>query len=170
MIKSKVYKLSRTEMARIASEEYVRTFWWLLAPVPLCGAAAIIFMKGPMQAFGMLAVLWPFSIPARSVLSTTKASRLFSGGCHVEADEDGIVFIGEYNDGKRLRYAIEMNRIKEVVKRRDILLIRLRIPGIAPIRVDAFESDSNRDAFIKIIEDGIEKRLSESAASTPSAG
>ena len=161
MIQSQVYKLSRTEMARIASEEYLRSFWWLVAPIPLIGLGAIIFTKPPLQVFGMLMFLWPFSIPARSVLSTTKSSRLFSGGCHVEATDDEVVFIGEYINQKRLRYAIAMDRIKEIVPRRDILLIRLRIPGIAPIRTEAFATDKDREAFLKLVNDAIERRLTE---------
>ena len=150
-------------MARIASEEYLRSFWWLVAPIPLIGLGAVVFTKPPLQVFGMLMVLWPFSIPARSVLSTTKSSRLFSGGCHVEATEDEIVFIGEYVNQKRLRYAISMDRIKEVVRRGDILLIRLRIPGIAPIRAEAFGTDKDREAFLALIHEGIERRLGEDA-------
>jgi hypothetical protein len=118
-----------------------------------------MFMNGPLQVMGFIAVLWPFSIPARSVLTTTKSSRLFSGGCHVEADASQVVFIGEYIDGKRLRYAITMDRVKEVVVRRDILLIRLRIPGIAPIRTEAFENEQDKDAFLELIATAVETRL-----------
>ncbi len=148
-------------MARIASEEYLRSFWWLVAPIPLIGLGAIIFTKPPLQVFGMLMFLWPFSIPARSVLSTTKSSRLFSGGCHVEATEDEIVFIGEYINQKRLRYAIAMDRIKEIVPRGEVLLVRLRIPGIAPIKTEAFASEKDREAFVELVNNAIERRLSE---------
>src|SRR5277367_2984479 len=50
MIVTKVYRISRTELARIASEEYLRTFWWIVAPVPIAGILAIVFGAGPLQA------------------------------------------------------------------------------------------------------------------------
>ena len=118
MITTKIFRLTRTELARIASEEYLRSYWWLVAPVPVAGLIAVITATGPLQVFGLLAVLWPFSIPARSVLSTTKSSRLFTGGCHVEATPEEVVFIGEYKDGKRLRYSFGTDQIKEPVRRR----------------------------------------------------
>jgi len=159
MITTKVFSLSRTELARIASEEYLRSYWWIVAPVPLAGLIALITATGPMQVFGLLAILWPFSIPARSVLSTTKSSRLFTGGCHVEATADEVVFIGEYKDGKRLRYSFGTDKVKEAVRRRGILILRMRLPGISPIREDAFESESDRDAFVKLIQDAVDTRL-----------
>ncbi len=162
MIKTKLFSLSRTELARIASEEYIRTFWWLVAPVPVMGIIAVITARGPLQVLGMLAILWPFSIPARSVLSTTKSSRLFTGGCHVEASADQIEFIGEYNkEGKRLRYAFSTDKVKEAVRRRGIIILRMRLPGISPIREDAFESESEAQAFLNMIEEAVAKRLEE---------
>jgi len=159
MIVTKVYSLSRTELARIASEEYIRQYWWFAAPIPVCGIFFLIFATGPLQVLGMLMLLWPFSIPARSVVFTTKSSRLFSGGCHVEATSEEITFIGEYNkDQKRLRYVITTDRIREVVNRRGILLIRLRTPGLTPIRADAFESDEDREAFFRLVEEAVAKR------------
>jgi hypothetical protein len=159
MIKSNVYSLSRTEMAQLASEEYVRSYWFIIVPVPIFGVLAVLFGHDALQVLGMLAVVWPLSIPARSVLSTTKSSRLFAGGCHVEADEEAVTFIGEYNDGKRLRYALKTFQIKDVVIRRDLMLIRLRLPGIAPIRVNAFETDAEAQAFMAFVNQAVAKRV-----------
>jgi hypothetical protein len=110
----------------------------------------------------MLAVLWPFSIPARSVVLTTKISRLFTGGCHLEATPEEVVFIGEYKDMKRLRYPISTFRFQEAVRRNGIILLRTRLPGFAPVKEDAFESEADRDAFLKLIEDAVATRLDES--------
>lgn len=159
MITTKVFRLSRTELARITSEEYVRKYWFFIAPLPVIGLIALITSRGPLQVFGMLAVLWPFSIPARSVVVTTKSSRLFTGGCHVEATPEEVVFIGEYNNMKRLRYAIATDRIQEAVFQRDTIILRMRLPGFAPIKVEAFENEADRDAFMKLISDAVEARL-----------
>lgn len=161
MITTKVYRLSRTELARITSEEYVRKYWFFVAPVPIIGLIALITATGPLQVFGMLALLWPFSIPARSVVVTTKVSRLFTGGCHVEATSDEVVFIGEYHDMKRLRYPISTDRFQEAILRRDMILLRMRMPGFAPIKVEAFNSESDRDAFLKMINDAVAARLAD---------
>jgi hypothetical protein len=159
MITTKVFSLSRTELARITSEEYIRKYWFFVAPVPIIGLIALLTTTGPLQVFGMLAVLWPFSIPARSVVITSKTSRLFTGGCHVEATPEEVVFIGEYRDMKRLRYAISTHRIQEAIPRRDLILLRMRLPGFAPIKVEAFESDADREAFLQLIGEAVNARL-----------
>jgi len=158
MISTKVYRLSRTELARVMSEEYVRKYWWFAVPIPITGIFFLSLTTGPLQALGMLMLLWPFSIPARSVVFSTKASRLFTGGCHVEATPEEIVFIGEYNKNqKRLRYVISTDRIKELTERGDVLLIRLRTPDVAPIKLDAF-GEGEREEFAKLVEDAIKSR------------
>jgi hypothetical protein len=153
MISTKVFTLSRTELARMMSEEFIRKYWYFAVPVPVCGIFFLIFADGPLQALGMLMLLWPFSIPARSVVFTTKSSRLFTGGCHVEANPEEIAFIGEYNkDKKRLRFLISTNRIKEVTRRNGFLLVRLKTPALAPIREDAFETEADREEFLRMVE------------------
>ena len=114
----------------------------------------------------MLAVVWPLSIPARSVLTTTKSSRLFSGGCHVEADDEAVTFLGEYVNEKRLRYVIQISQIKEVIVRRDLLLIRLRLPGIAPIRMNAFETEEDAKAFVDFVNGAVAKRIASAEQAT----
>ena len=154
MITTKVFSISRTELARIMSEEFLRKYWFFAVPIPLTGIFFLALTSGPLQALGMLMLLWPFSIPARSVVFTTKSSRLFTGGCHVEATPDAVAIIGEYTkEGKRLRYLSETDRIKEVIQRRDFLLVRLKTPAIAPIRDGAFETPEDKQAFIKLIEE-----------------
>lgn len=165
MIQSNVYQITRTELARLASEEYLAQFWWFVAAVPAFGLVAIIFADGALRVIGGMAVLWPFSIPARSVVSTSKSSRLFNAGCHVELSDGQIRFIGEYRNGKRLRYTVELDRIKEVRHRRDMLLVRTRLPGFLPIRANAFATETDRNAFISEIEASIAARGEEPAVS-----
>ena len=151
MIVTKVYRISRTELAWLASEEYLRSFWWFVASVPAFGIIAVIFGDGALRMIGAMAILWPFSIPARSVVSTAKSSRLFRGGCHVEADEHEITFLGEYFDGKRLRFKVETFKIKEAKRKKGMILMRTRIPGFLPIREEAFESEEDIQNFIALI-------------------
>ena len=151
MIVTKVYRISRTEFAWLASEEYLRSFWWFAASVPAFGLIAVIVGDGALRMIGAMAILWPFSIPARSVASTSKSSRLFTIGCHVEADENEITFIGEYANEKRLRFRVETYKFKEAKRRKGMVLIRTRIPGFLPIREEAFESEDDIQAFIALI-------------------
>ena len=132
--------------------------------VPVFGIAAMAFGDGIMRVVGCMALLWPFSIPARSVISTRKSSRLFSEGCHVEADEEKITFIGDYHGGKRLRYILEIWRLKEAKHVGDLILLRTRIPGFLPIRADSFQSDSDREAFLTFVRDAIATRLEDAAS------
>ncbi len=168
MIKSEVYRLTRTELARVASEEYVRTFWWFVATIPVFGVLAVAFGSGALQFIGMMGIIWPFSIPARSVLSTSKSSRLFTAGCHVEVTNDSLVFIGELNGAKRLRYQVEFYRLKMVIRRRDMLIVRTRLPGFLPIKVEAFANEKALNRFIKAVETKIDEALQgESKATLP---
>jgi hypothetical protein len=159
MIVTESYKITRIELARLASLEYLRSFWWFVIAVPLFGVVSMIFGDGPMKMIGMMAILWPFSIPARSVVSTGKSSRLFSQGCHVEADPENVVFIGDYHGGKRLRYILKTWRIKEAKQVGELILLRTRIPGFLPIRADSFHSDADREAFLALVEDAVAARL-----------
>jgi hypothetical protein len=145
----------------MASEEYLRSFWWFVAAVPAFGLITTIFADGALRVIGVMAILWPFSIPARSVLTTTKSSRLFTNGCHVELSDEELRFIGEYKNGKRLRYAVDVFRIKEVVRRRGMLLIRTRLPGFLPIREAAFESEADIQSFVSLLEKAIELQQEE---------
>lgn len=161
MIKSNPYSLTRTELARLASEEYVRNFWWFVASIPAFGLIAVAFGEGALRVIGIMALMWPFSIPARSVLSTSKSSRLFTQGCRVEASDEELVFIGEYRDGKRLRYKVDVFRLKTVIRRKGMLIIRTRLPGFLPVREDAFSSEAEMKAFVDMVERGVAKALGE---------
>ena len=101
----------------------------------------------------------PFSIPARSVLITSKPSRLFTGGCHIEANSTEVAFIAEPRDGKRLRNIISLNNVRQAVRRNGVILLRMRLPGMAPIREDAFESEEQLQAFLKLVQDAVDSRL-----------
>jgi hypothetical protein len=133
----------------MASMEYLRSFWWLVATVPLFGILALAFGYGPLQAIGMFALLWPFSIPARSVLSTRKASKLFSKGCRLVAYDDRLEFQGETPGpaGKPLRMVVPTDGVRDVVRRGENLLIRTLRFGFVPVPVSAFGDEGEAEAF-----------------------
>jgi hypothetical protein len=136
------YRITRTEMARIASLEYLRSFWWVVIGIPLFGIFALIFGQGILQVIGVSALLWPFSIPARSVLATSKPSRLFAGGVRMRLYDDRMEFLGETpgKNGKPYRMTLPLDAIRDVVQRGDFLLIRTFRLGFLPIRLAAFRT------------------------------
>lgn len=151
------YRLTRTDFARLAAVEYLRSFWWFFAIIPLFGLILIIFTSGLLQVIGMTAILWPFSIPARSVLNTTKASRLFTGGCRLAVFEDRLEFRGEKPErksGKPLRLIVKENEIRDVVRRGDYLLVRTYRLRSAPVAVAAFADETQMQAFIDSLQAG----------------
>lgn len=168
MIETQVFRLSRTEMARLTSAEYIRSYWFFVVPVPIIGLIALITTHGPMQAAGMIAILWPFSIPARSVLFSAKSSRLFTNGCTVQATSEAITFLGEYHEGKRLRFVLDMARIRDVVPRGDLLIIRSRYPGLIPIKAMAFKSAEDLKAFVELVSANAGAHRSDEAPTEPS--
>jgi hypothetical protein len=152
-ITSDVYRLFRSELMLLTAREYLRSFWWFAIATPLFGVLAVVFGTGLLQVVGMMAILWPFSIPARAVMTTTKSARLFTGGCRMEASIDQIVFLGEKSEPKRLRMILEPFTIRDLVQRGDFLLIRTRRLGFVPVRSSALGDrlDDFKALFEKMI-------------------
>jgi len=153
-VETQPYRLSRLELAYVAIAEYVGSFWWIIAVIPAFGVGALIFGEGLLKVIGMMAILWPISIPARSILTTTKSSRLFVGGCRMVATEDRLEFFGEVPgpSGKPYRMTVPAIQIRDLVERRDLMLVRTTRLGFAPVRPEAFATDEDRNAFRSIVE------------------
>ena len=84
--------------------------------------------------------------------------RLACASCGIQRQPPSPA-LGEYVNEKRLRYVIQISQIKEVIVRRDLLLIRLRLPGIAPIRMNAFETEEDAKAFVDFVNGAVAKRI-----------
>jgi hypothetical protein len=126
---SKKYRVSRIVLARLAAEEYVRTFWWFVLIIPIFGVICLAFGSGLLQVIGFMAVLWPFSIPARAVLSSSKAAKLLTRGTWVKLENGTFFFSAE--DGKGLK--LSLSSVRDVVVRGDYALVRMRRFGFIPI-------------------------------------
>ena len=148
------YRLSRTEMARLAALEYLVNFWWVAAGVPLFGIVALIFGRGTiMEVIGMSALLWPFSIPARSVLATSKSSRLFTGGVEMAVFEDRLEFRGQTPEksGRRLRMKLDGQDIRDAKVRGRFILVRTAFFGFVPIPAQLFRPPNRKPAFLSLL-------------------
>lgn len=128
----------------IASGEYLRAFWWFVLPVPLFGALAFMFGGTQiMKGVGLFAILWPLSIPARAVLATSKAGRLFENGVHLSADDENLYFHGVDGSGLRLR----IDSVRDAVRRPGFVVLRLRSLGFVPVLESALDAP---DEFIRL--------------------
>lgn len=149
VIQTNPYVVSRLRLAYIAAEEYFRTFWYFVLAIPLGGIALLAFGDPTIRAIGFFAIIWPFSIPARSILISTKASRLFSAGVVMRAGDEEIEFLGikEGRKGKPMRLAIPRNMVRDTVTRQGMLLLRTYRLNFVPIDPESFATPEDRGAF-----------------------
>lgn len=156
VIQTKPYVVSRLRLAYIAAEEYFRTFWYFVVPIPIGGIAMMALGQGILQVIGLFALLWPFSIPARSILISTKASRLFSSGVVMRAGDEEIEFLGTQpgKNGKPLRMAIPYGIVRDTVYRQGMLIMRTYRLAFVPIDPAAFDGDDQREAFEESLRPG----------------
>lgn len=159
-IQSVRFRVPRYVLARLASEEYVRTFWWFVIPVPAFGVIALAVGQGILQVVGMFAVLWPLSIPARSVLVTSKVGRALAAGLVLRLDNEKLQLVADDGGGSQLSLAA----VKDLVLRNGFFLIRMRTTGFIPVPVDAFSSDEDRQRFVSGIAAAVDARLNGSAS------
>ena len=136
-MKTSVYRIPRTVLARYAALEYLSNFWWVAIIVPLFGIACLIFTKGLIQAIGLFAVLWPFSIPARAIVATNKSARFFGSGVTAFV-EDGVIYFGsEAGGGMKLA----LSRIRDARRIGDYLRIRMGLGQFVLIPVNAIPNE-----------------------------
>lgn len=141
-------------LAYVAVEEYLRSYWYFVVAVPIAGIVGVFVGDRFMQAISFMALLWPISIPARAILTTSKASRLFATGVSMRSNGDEIEFLGDRPgpSGKPLRLAFPIASVRDVVHRQGYLLIRTYRLSFAPVDTTAFASDADREAFIESLQ------------------
>lgn len=137
-------------MSQLAIREYIRTFWFAVAAVPLFGILALIFAGPAFRLVGLVAIVWPFSIPARSLLVTNKSAKLFRAGVVLRLLDDAIEVRGEgvQKNGKRLRLELPLHDVRDAVDRGNFLLIRTMRFGYVPIVKSAFQSAEDKDLLL----------------------
>ncbi|CAN5420704.1 hypothetical protein BH11ARM2_BH11ARM2_39570 [soil metagenome] len=131
MNESSEYRVTSSEMVSLATGEYLRLFWWYVAIVPLFGLLCLLFGGGVLRPIGGFALLWPFSIPARAVISTTKARRLFRAGVRARIEEDGLYIVPSQMDVKGLR--LRWGAVRDVRERGAWAIVRTRRFGFLPV-------------------------------------
>ncbi len=160
-IRTNPYQLNRIELSFLSAKEYLRMFWWYVAIVPVFGLGLVIFATGPLQMIGMMAMMWPLTIPGRAFLTSSRSSRLFTQPCFMQADENQIAFYSEATEPKQKRYVLRAVEIRDVIERGDLLLVRTRKLGFAPIKRDAFPAPKVEEAFKMLVHEMVEARLAQ---------
>lgn len=145
------YKVSRVRLAYVASEEYIRTFWYWMISIPIAGIAFLVSGIPTLQGIGVFALMWPFTIPGRALLISTKASRLFNSGVVMRVTENEIEFLGQTPgaSGKPMRMAIARDMVRDVQVRQGVMILRTFRQAFAPIDPAAFGSDEEREQFVR---------------------
>ncbi len=136
MIRSKPFRISRTELILVCSAQYLRRMWPIFAAFPVFGILAIIL--GPNQlirAIGFFALLWPFSIPARVAMATGGIAKRLRRPMHVKTDDSAIYFIPEEGAGMKIE-RVQLRRV-DLVK--GFLVFETRNFNFALAPVSAFD-------------------------------
>jgi hypothetical protein len=121
----------------------------------------LVFGRGFMQVIGLSALLWPISLPARGIVSTSKASRLFAEGCFAQLDDEFLTFYDTSGRERPLRWKVPLIQVRDVIERHEFYLVRMRKLGFVAIPQDAFESDEDRAEFVRRIAHAIDVRCTE---------
>lgn len=155
LLRSERYLISRTELAKLAAEEYIRKYWFIIIPIPLTGLLLLVTSTGLTQAFGLMALMWPITIPARSVLGSSKPAKLFTQGVVLSADEDALYFAGDNGKG----FKLDLGSVGDLEVRGAYLLIRMRRLAFVPVPISALPDERMRQKLVDIVRQAIERRL-----------
>jgi hypothetical protein len=139
VIRSKVFNISRTQLARAASGQYLRRMWPIFLGFPIFGLVAILF--GPDQlirAIGCLAFIWPFSIPARVILASWGKARVLMRPTWVSLEEGVVYFHDDAGGGMKL----PLDQVRRVDKRGGFYVFETRRFNFALVPVDAFDAET----------------------------
>ncbi len=138
------FRLSRLELARIAAWEYARGYWWMFIAIPLFGLAGLaVAPDGVVRYFCTVCLLWPFSIPARAILITGKAQKLFAED-NVAVVEAG--FLRLYRPSGK-GSSLNLANVRSVEDRWNGLIVRTKKLGFVALPAAAFQDGDHRAAF-----------------------
>lgn len=150
-LRTRPYTVSRATIAWIAAEEYGRRFWWIVAIVPAFGVGTLLLIDHPTaRVFGVMGVMWPFSIPARGVIATIKAGPRFQKEVFLEVLPELLRFHKADGGGWKLRIAA----VRHVVRMRGYYVLRLSGLGFVPVPESAFVTAADAERFEQALEAG----------------
>lgn len=120
-MRTETFRVSRLALAYLAVAQYVRTYWWFVSVIPAFGLALLLFAPGVMKAMGLMALFWPFSLPARAIFATSRAGKLMEKGAYASLEESVLYLHGTDGDGVKLSLA----KVRRIETRRGFLVFVL---------------------------------------------
>ena len=134
----------------------MRTYWWFVAIIPTFGLVMFLFGPGVMRAMGLMAILWPLSLPARAIFATSKTGKLLEKGAYASL-EDGVLYLhGTDGNGMKLSLA----SVRRVERRRGFLILVLARGAFVALPEEPLRPDFDDELERKVTENGEEKRES----------
>lgn len=148
-MRSERYLVPRLQLAYLGVGGYLKTFWWFAGTIPAFGILCLLLGEPTLKLIGIMALLWPVTLPARAIVSSSKASRLFGRGVVAEFIEGVFFFHGD--DGKGMKLSI--TAVRGLYELPNYFVLQTRMGGIVPISRSALGPDE--DEWRKAIRDGI---------------
>ena len=115
--------MSRSQLVYWSANEYIRRFWPAFIAFPITGILLMLLM--PTQVgigLGMIMILWPMSIPARSILLTGKAAKRVLSPTRMVAEGEHLYFIV---NPMEMNYRVNKKSVRDVILRNEYVVIEL---------------------------------------------
>jgi hypothetical protein len=144
--------VSRLQLARVTGLVYLRKAWWLILPFPIFGIWLLRSTEDRLlQYLAFVAIFWPFTIPARAVVVTSKASKRLLQETWAILDADALYLYGPDGNGTK----VPLERITGVRRSLGLLVVELKHYVFVLVPLAAFESIEDLVAFEGRIQDAI---------------
>ena len=102
------------------------------------GILLFIFMPNSIGiGFGMILILWPCSIPARSILLTGRAAKRVLSPTRMVAEGEHLYFIV---NPMEMNYRVNKKSVRDIVLRREYVVVELWKFKLIFVPLNAFES------------------------------
>jgi hypothetical protein len=122
-IETSEYRISRSQLVYWSANEYIRRFWPGFIAFPIMGV--ILFILMPTQVgigLGMLLILWPLSIPARSIILTGKAAKRVLSPTKMVAEGEHLYF---NVNPPEMNYRVNKASVRDVITRNEYVVVEL---------------------------------------------
>ncbi len=135
-IETAEYRISRSQLVYWSANEYIRRFWPAFIAFPISGILLFILMPNSAGiGLGTMMIMWPLSIPARSIIFTSRAAKRVICPTRMVAEGEHLYFIVDPLD---LNYRVNKKSIRDVVIRKEYVCIELWKFKMIFVPLDAF--------------------------------
>ena len=150
------FRVTRLSLAYLAVAQYVRTYWWFVAIIPTFGLVTFLFGPGVMKAMGLMALLWPLSLPARAIFATSKTGKLLEKGAYASLEEGVLYLHGVDGGGMKLSLA----SVRRIERRRGFFVLVLARGAFVALPQDSLSPEFAAEVERQVLAESEEKRES----------